>query len=268
MGTRFEFALVADRDDHSTARLRAVGEQALEAIGDWHRRLTRFEPDSWLCHLNRTAAREPVRLDEATFALFHDAQEVWRASGGAFDITRGHGNALVLDDTDLTLRFLHDDVSVDLGGIGKGHALDCAAECLRGYGVTRALLQGGTSSGTGLGRPPGAGGWRVGLAPDPERETVDLVDASFAVSDNGSQPDAPLGRHIVDPRAAMSDAAADAPGLKTRPPMALPTERRRVVVTGPSARVADAWSTALVVLGAVPPGFPGAYHARFLRSEP
>jgi thiamine biosynthesis lipoprotein ApbE len=82
---------------------------------------------------------------------------------------------------------------------------------------------------------------------------VELVDAAFSVSDNGSQPDAPDGRHIADPRVAAE--------------IRRPQVRRRAVVTGPSARLADAWSTAVVVLGAVPSTFPRAYDARFLRNE-
>jgi thiamine biosynthesis lipoprotein len=246
MGTRFELAIVAE----AMSEVGAVGESALREIEDWHRRLTRFEPDSWLCHINRTAAEDPVRLDDETFPLFADAVDVWRDSNGAFDITRGDGAALALDHEARTLRFLHDGVSLDMGAIGKGHALDCAAACLRSHGLTRAFLQGGTSSGVALGRPVDAGAWRIGLAPEAGADVLDLVDESFSLSDEASQPDAPFGRHIVDPRGA-GDAA--------------PTHAaRRVVVTGPSARLADAWSTALAVVGDVPSTFPAGYRARFL----
>jgi thiamine biosynthesis lipoprotein len=231
-----------------------VGEAAIQEIEDWHRRLTRFESDSWLSHVNRTAAHEPVRLDDEMFPLFADAVDVWRDSGGAFDITRGDGDALTLDPNARTLRFLHDGVSLDLGAIGKGHALDLAAACLRSHGVTRALLQGGTSSGVALGRAPGAGAWRIAVSSESGAidldDVIELVNESFSLSDEASQPEAPHGRHIVDPR---------------RPTVALNRPARRVIVTGPSARMADAWSTALAVLGEVPPAFPSTYTARFLR---
>ena len=262
MGTRFELAIVAEatsdvRKAWASARAvdaGAVGESALREIEDWHRRLTRFEPDSWLCHINRTAAHEPVRLDDETFPLFADAVGVWRDSNGAFDITRGDGAALALDHETRILRFLHDGVSLDMGAIGKGHALDCAAACLRSHGLTRAFLQGGTSSGVALGRPADAGAWRIGLAPEAGADVLDLVDESFSLSDEASQPDAPFGRHIVDPRGAAPMSANAAPTHAAR----------RVVVTGPSARLADAWSTALAVLGDVPSTFPAGYRARFL----
>ncbi len=250
MGTRFELALVTD----TTPDLRAVGELALREIDEWHQRLTRFEPDSWLSHVNRSASRESIRLDDETFPLFADAETVWRDSNGAFDIARGDGEALSLDHVARTLRFLHDNVTLDMGAIGKGHALDCAANCLRSHGVTRALLQGGTSSGVALGRAADAVAWRIGVSCrewGPDLDVIDLADESFSLSDEASQPEAPFGRHIVDPRMAGGVAPTRSP--------------RRVIVTGPSARLSDAWSTALAVLGEIPPAFPAGYKARFLR---
>lgn len=255
MGTRFELALAAMDRPASVAELKAVGELALHEIEDWHRRLTRFEPDSWLSHVNRTAPHEAVALDDETFPLFSDALTVWRDSHFAFDIARGDGAALALDAGTRRLRFLRDHVSIDLGAIGKGHALDLAARCLRSHGVTSALLQGGTSSAVALGRPPEAAAWRIGVPSEIGASMPDtvlaLVDESFSLSDEASQPHAPGGRHITDPRAGQG-------AVPSRPP-------RRVIVTGPSARMADAWSTALAVLGVVPPAFPAAYTARFLR---
>ncbi len=257
MGTRFELAIVIDEAQPSEAQLRAVGELVLREVGDWHQRLTRFESDSWLSHVNRTAADEPVPLDDEVYPLIAEAIAVWRDSNGAFDIARGHGAALVLDPDTQALRFLHDRVSLDLGAIGKGHALDCAAQCLRQHGVTRAFVQGGTSSGIAMGAPPDGRSWRIGLSsssdPSDIAEVFDLADLSFSVSDDGSQPGAPGGRHIVDHRQTSGVRALQAP--------------RRVVVTGPSARLTDAWSTALVVLGEVPPAFPDGYAALFVGKE-
>jgi thiamine biosynthesis lipoprotein len=269
MGTRFELAIVTDappdvrrarasaraEDGPATVDLHAVGELALREIEDWHRRLTRFEPDSWLSHVNRSAAHESIRLDDEVFPLFADAMQVWRDSSGAFDIARGDGDALALDLDARTLRFRREGVSLDMGAIGKGHALDCAALSLRSHGLTRALLQGGTSSAVAMGRPADANAWRIGVSSRAGAvkvdDVLDLVDQSFSLSDEASQPDAPIGRHIVDPR--VEDDAAPAHAA------------RRVIVTGPSARLADAWSTALAVLGDVPPAFPVGYTARFLR---
>lgn len=251
MGTRFEVALVACGVTATPAHLRATGELALDEIEEWHRRLTRFSADSWVSHVNRTAVTEAALLDGDLWTLMRDAALVWQDSGGAFDVARGRGRDLVIDAAARTLRFRRAGPALDLGAIGKGHALDCAAGCLRRHGVTRAFLQGGTSSGLALGYAPDGRPWRVSVGDD----VLELVDAAFSLSDDGSQPQAPGGRHISDPR------RPDRGGAPNRRP------RRRVLVTGPSARLADAWSTALVVLGAVPPTFPSGYDARFLRSD-
>lgn len=234
MATRFEVVL----PDAS----QALGDLVLHEIADWHHRLNRFAPDSWVAHANRTGASSPVRCDEDVWALLMDAQDVWRASGGAFDITRGFGDALVLDADTRTLKFDDSSMRLDFGGIAKGHALDCCARLLREHGVTSAFLHGGTSSGLAIGLDPGGQPWRVrlnsgqpldlrtrlrhgygGQAPKP------LNSMAFSVSDPASQSHP----HIIDPRTGtmiIGDSAAP------------------VMVTGPSARLCEAWSTAVVVL--------------------
>jgi thiamine biosynthesis lipoprotein len=278
LGTRVEIAIVAGAGDW-----RAAGEAALEEIETWHARLSRFSSDSLVSHLARTAHRAPVRLDADTVALFADALAVWHASGGAFDITlprtpaqtgatpaapaRGPGPpglaaavaapgadarapcgmaAIDLDEGRWTLRLRQTGLTLDLGGIAKGHALDCAARTLREAGITAALLNGGTSSVVALGAPPGEAGWRVALGPGGRHGVVTLAEAALGVSDPSSQATAAAAGHILDPR--------------TREPVAA---RRLAAVTGPSARLADAWSTALAVLGTAPAGFPQEYRAMF-----
>ncbi len=261
LGTRCEILLRAGGGD-----LRAAGEAAVEEIETWHRRLSRFSDDSLLSHINRTAARVPVRLDRETYALFEDALAVWRASDGAFDITiaplmvrlgfadsavpaaRGRvgAGALRLDPQRWTIS-LSPGASIDLGGIAKGHALDCAAAVLRHAGVTSALLHGGTSSIVAIGTPPGEPSWRVAIGPESGGAVVALGDSAISVSDVSSQSAGSKGEgHILDPH---SGRAATACG--------------RVVVVGPSARLTDAWSTALAVLRRVPADFPAGYTASF-----
>ena len=257
MGTRFELVILEGRGD-----VQAAGEAAIDEIEEWHRRLNRFSADSLLSHINRTAARERVRLDRETFELLADAMDVWRASAGAFDITVGPaldalgltesavagsrvlGRAVTLSEDDWTIGLDEAGLSLDLGGVAKGHALDCAGAILRTSGVTSALLHGGTSSILAIGAPPDSKGWPVAIGPDPGALLVHLRDEALSVSD--AQGQAGIGRaaHIVDPRSGEPVTGAG-----------------RVAVRGPSARLADAWSTALVVLGRIPDAFPRGYRA-------
>jgi FAD:protein FMN transferase len=249
MATRFELVIGDDRAD-----ARAIGEAALEEIELCHRRLSRFAPDSLLSHINRTAAVRAVRLDAETFALLREALTVRLQSGGAFDIdVGGHMDALrtgaatqqrpaaddvgiELDERACTVRFARADISLDLGGIAKGHAIDRAVAVLREYGVRSALLHGGTSSVAAIGAPPGSAGWRVALARVPGAPQVVLCDSTLSVS----WPGAPSGEsaHIVDPRTGRVAGSVI------------------VGVVGKSARLGDAWSTALAVLGHRPAAMP------------
>ena len=106
-----------------------------------------------------------------------------RESGGAFDVTvaplmmawgffRGDGRVpaeaeiadaralvgashVVLDAAAGTVRFDRAGVALDLGGIGKGYAVDRAVAVLRARGIASALVNAGGSSVYGLGGPPG-----------------------------------------------------------------------------------------------------------------
>ena len=244
--------------------LRAAGEAAIEEIEIWHRRLSRFAPDSLVSHINREAFSAPVRLDRDTFELLSDAVDVWRLSDGAFDITvgssgaagasgampthrgcRNNSGSLRLHADRWTIEFAVRDVSIDLGGIGKGHALDCAARVLRNAGVTAALLHGGTSSVIAIGSPEGCDGWRVAVGARGAERTVVMSDLALSISDPwGPGPGRRATPHIVDPQQR-----------------AVPLPPIRATVVGPSARLADAWSTALVVLGGVPAAFPPLFSA-------
>lgn len=257
MGTRFELLIL-----EGSGSLRACGEGAVDEIEEWHRRLNRFAADSLLSHINRTAARERVRLDRDTFELLADAVQVWRASGGAFDMTvapaveapdlpgpaeRGRrlgGRAVSLDADDWTIALDDPGISLDLGGIAKGHALDRAGTLLRSHGVTAALLHGGTSSVLAIGSPRETDGWRVAIGKGDGARVVHLSDEALSVSDAQGQAHLGTAAHIVDPRTGAGVMGTGG-----------------TAVRGPSARLCDAWSTALVVLGSVPDTFPAGYEA-------
>ncbi|MFN2315954.1 MAG: FAD:protein FMN transferase [Gemmatimonadales bacterium] len=234
MGTRFEVVLPADDPE----AMRPAGEAALAEIEEWHRRLTRFEPDSQLNHLHRAAVDAPVTIDRDLYALLEECVAVWHASGGAFDPALGTGmDAVELDPAHSTVRFTRPGVTLDLGGIAKGHALDHAARVLREAGVTSALLHGGTSSVAAIGQPPGEAGWKVALAGSGNPPTVvTLADQALGASSQFQRP------HVADPRTGTLIKGA-----------------RLAAVIGASARRCDAWSTALLVLGRRPAAMPAGY---------
>ncbi|MHC4216965.1 MAG: FAD:protein FMN transferase [Planctomycetota bacterium] len=242
MGTRFE--IVLDGDD--PRRLRPIGETALAEIEDWHDRLSRFDPGSFVSHINARAARAAVPLDDDLFELLAECVETHGLSGGAFDVTVGTG-ALVLDEQARTVRFARAGTAIDLGGVGKGHALDRAAAILREHGVRCALLHGGTSTAVAIGAPPDEMAWGIALRCEAGPVVVRLRDAALSVSGDHASDTI---RHVVDPRDAAPARAA-----------------RRAAVVGPSALETDIWSTALLVLGRQPAAVPRGLATLIERSD-
>lgn len=144
-----------------------------------------------------------------------------------------------LDRAGFTVRFDRPGVELDLGGIGKGYAVDRAVEVLRRQGVESALVNLGGSSVYGLGSPPGAEAWQVGIQdparPDSQALAVALRDRALSVAGDYGRSFEEGGvsyTHIMDPRTG-------------RPVEAVLS----VAVLGGSATDGDALDDVLFVLG-------------------
>jgi thiamine biosynthesis lipoprotein len=132
-----------------------------------------------------------------------------------------------------TVAFARQGVAIDLGGIGKGYAVDVAVGTLRRLGVSAGLLHAGTSSIYALGSPPDRPEWLVGVSHPTDQErrlaTLALKDRAVSVSSNVEQAFEHAGQqygHVLDPRtgrpvsgvlcaAVVADAAALADALST-----------------------------------------------------
>ena len=273
MATRFEIVL---RGRNAVA-LRAAGEAALDEVERLEAQLSLYRPTSEIAHLNARAAREPVRVEPGLFRLLQHAKRLSEETAGAFDITiaplmrawglmggkgkvptaaqlkraRAQVGMHLVELKDYTVRFLRPGVMLDLGAIGKGYAIEQAAELLREAGVKSALIHGGTSTVCALGPHP----WKIAIArPDaaaalsipsvspPAEATsdeplavVDLRNESLSVSAIWGKS-FKVGRktygHILDPRT----------GVPVR-------QAALAAVILPSATETDALSTALLTLG-------------------
>lgn len=266
MNTRFELVLHGD----NAANLRAAAEEALTEVERIESRLSLFRPSSEIARVNTLAAREPVRVSPEVFTLLAHAQRLSRETGGAFDITMAPllrcwgmlgrsdgqipaaaelaaaravcGYPLVdLDHANFTVRFARDGVMLDLGAIGKGYAVEKAAEILRDAGVNSALIHGGTSTVFALGIPPDHHAWNIAInhpnnaAAGRPLTQVQLRDESLSVSAIAGKCFVANGRtlgHVIDPR---TGAPADRAQL--------------AAVVLPSGTETDAFSTALLVAG-------------------
>ena len=299
MATRFELVLHGD----DAIALRAAGEEALNEIDRLENQLSLYRPGSEIAQLNSRASREAVRVTPELFALLQHAQQLHAETQGAFDITlaplvrcwgfmggtgrmptpeaveqarRAVGMNLVeLDPDQCCVRFAREGVMLDLGAVGKGYAIERAAELLREAGVTSAILHGGTSTVQALGHPPGAAAWHVAIERPPESwpglPTVPAAPDSFPKPSAVEPPTAPRPRQgVPESRPALlavvplQDEALSVSAVWGRsfqsgqrsyghvldPRTGQPTEAALLsAVIVPSATESDALSTALLALG-------------------
>lgn len=234
MGTLFEVALVGNDEEH----LAAVAEAALDEVQRVERLLSRFDPRSEISRINRLAHRTPVLVDRELAALLGQCDWGWRETGGAFDITAGSGPGITWENVawnpdERTIQFGDERIRLDLGGVGKGYALDRAWAVIASHGVDRALLHGGVSSVLGRGLDAAGEQWPVLIADPavaseaPAFQSVKLCDAALSVS---AVRRAGEDSDIVDPRTGQRLESQE-----------------QVAVLGDCGVDAEIWSTAILV---------------------
>lgn len=249
--------------------LAAYGDDAQEALTAAVREINRLERE-----LSRTIATSDVykinadgaaAVSDETAALLQSAIACSEKTGGLFDVTIAPLVTLWGITTDsprvpaqseiasllplVGSEHIHIDgnsvaldsgCSVDLGGIAKGYASDRVAEILRQHGVTGAAVSLGGNVYV-CGQKPDGSVWNVAVQ-DPKDTsayamTLALTD-TFAVTSGGYQryftaEDGTVYQHILDPRTG-------------RP---AETDLLSVTVIAQNGTMADAYSTALYVMG-------------------
>ncbi len=231
----------------------AYAEQAASAafaeVERLERVLSRFVPSSDVSRISAATPGEAVRVGIEAFECLELAERVWRESDGAFDVTYASAQAvdanaaggdagaapaeaghprLRLDRATLSVSVRAPGTTVDLGALGKGFALDAAAQVLTDWGVGGARLHCGGSTVVSLGDGPSGAAWEVDLRDpfDATRSVARCRPGALALSGSANA----ARSHIVDPRGRPID------------------ERRAVWALAPSAVLADALSTAFLLL--------------------
>ncbi|HEB90608.1 MAG TPA: FAD:protein FMN transferase [Deltaproteobacteria bacterium] len=275
MGTSYEIRVAGDGLDESL-RQRVLSEtrDRLARVDGW---MSNWNPESEISRFNafRSTSDFPVSSETAEVVSF--ALELNAISGGAFDITVGplvalwgfgsharidsppsdeeiarlrrHTGAGALhvhrdpETGEAYLRKRDPEVEIDLSAIAKGFGVDQVAEGLEELGRRDFLVEIGGEIRT-AGERPGGGPWRIAVErPQDEgraiQEVIELQDRAMATSGDyrifyleGSRRIS----HTIDPRTG-------------RPVEGGPAS---VTTLADSAMRADAWATALMVLGAEP----------------
>jgi FAD:protein FMN transferase len=261
MGTRWS-ALFYARRGLDSDKIRCALQDAVNAVDT---QMSTWMPDSDLMRLNAAPLGEWVAAPDQLKEVLRLGLEIGRASGGAFEI--GMGDAVtawgfgpeaatpdgiraamttkrVPAPTALEIGEHHvrksAAIALDLNGIAKGYGVDRLADTLRRHGIVDALV-GIDGEMRALGLRPDGEAWTVAVeAPDVSRRTphsvLALQDAAVATSGDY--------RHFVDVRGRRLSHTMDP--VRGAPLLASPAS---VTVVARTCAQADAWATALMVLG-------------------
>ena len=238
-------------DIHHTDKTYAysAAQEAFKELDRLELLLSRFSEGSDIWQINHAPADTKVLIATETYDCLCQSKQLTELTVGAFDITLGRliklwkDNAspatleiesslknmgsefLQISDNDYSVTKLKENLTIDLGAIGKGYIIDKMAEILEEWELECALISSGNSSFLALDPPPGTDGWNVVCG----KTTFRLSQGSISASGMEAQ-----GRHIINPRTGIP-----LPIKSTQWSMA------------PTAAIADAVSTAAMVMNPI-----------------
>ena len=259
MGTVFEivtYALSPKEANHAM-------DHAFQETDRLEEVMSLYKPVSELSRLNRTAHLHTQTVSQDLYRVIQESLHYSQITAGAFDVTvgplaerwkavgRGESAPSPAEEKKLRsdvgyrkieliapdkIRFHSSRLTLDLGAIGKGYAVDRAAAVLRSCGIECALMNFGGSTLYAIGFPPGHAGWLVHLCDPSSRIDPHLLLKGNSVSTSQQTPPSLLGLpsfgHIIDAVAGGPLELAAA-----------------VSVVADSATASDALSTALLLMG-------------------
>ncbi|HEU0032716.1 MAG TPA: FAD:protein FMN transferase [Kofleriaceae bacterium] len=229
--------------------------------------MTTWTPESEVSQVNAAAGVKPVAVSEETFAVIERAQDVAKRTKGIFDITVGSFKGLwkfdqdmdgtlpnpaevkkrlalvgyknlVLDKAKKTVFLKKKGMSITLGGIAKGYAVDKCVKLLQDQGFTNFMVQAGGDM--YIAGKKGDKPWVVGIR-DPRGPagstfaSAPVEDHSFSTSGDYERGFVKAGvryHHILDARTGQPAHAS-----------------RSVTIRAKDAFTADAWSKVMFILG-------------------
>lgn len=269
MGTTWSVTYVADKAADSALAPQEVQAGIEQVLSGVNLAMSTYLPESEISRFNALAVGEPVRPSAAFLAVLQTALAVGELSEGAYDVTVGPlvelwgfgatgarvdlpaqsliaatlenvGQAHLELSADGTTLRKRRPVALDFSSLAKGFAVDAVAGYLREHGITDFLAEVGGEM-VLSGSSPRGDHWQIAIEqPEPGARAVAaalrLTNVSVATSGdyrNFFQVDGKRYSHAIDPHTGY------------------PVDHELVSVTvlHNSTMQADAWATALIVLG-------------------
>lgn len=271
MGTSYHIAWAGS--EHDREALQQQVDARLVAI---NRSMSTYDPESELSRLNRgllpAGADGWVRLSADLTEVLALALQVWRDSGGAFDVTIGPlvnawgfgpqarpehipdagfirttlaaigSDAIRLDAGQQRLQ-LQKPLYIDLSAIAKGWAVDEIAAILEQHGISGYMVEIGGEIRTAGSKPDGQP-WRIAIERPPLQDDGREVALVITPANTGLATSGNYRNYFEEEGVRYSHTIDPASGYPVQHNLA------SVSVLHESTALADAWATAFSVLGA------------------
>jgi thiamine biosynthesis lipoprotein len=262
MGSHFEITIVAKEADEAEALI----DTAIAEITRIENLISEWRPETQVSMVNKNAGIMPVKVDKELFDLTERGLYFSRITDGAFDISFaamdriwkfdgsmtqmpspetvkksvqkvGYNN-IVLDKEKSTIFLTKEGMKIGFGSIGKGYAADKTREYMIAKGVKAGIINASGDMNT-WGKQPDGKNWTVAITNPMNKDKAFAVFPlkESAVVTSGSYEkfvmlEGKRYTHIINPKTGYP-----ATGLCS------------VTVLGPSAEMANGFSTSIMVLG-------------------
>lgn len=243
-------------------------KDTFDILRDVEAKMSSHKEGTEIMRINEKAGLAPVKVSDDTFEVVKAAKEIAAETKGAFDPSIGSVSRLwqigsdaqrvpsreeieealqkvnyeniVLDESEKTVFLKEEGMALDLGGIAKGYSADKVYAHLSERGVKKAILDFGGNISL-IGAKNDSDGWRVGIR-KPDREHF-VVYASLLAKNESVVSSGDYERHFEEAGKTYHHILDPFTGY--------PTENgiRGASVILPSSMRADAYATALIVMG-------------------
>lgn len=221
MGTRLDLVIA----DVEQKRCEALAKDMKAELDRIEGMLSIYRPDSVVSLINSTAHAGIIELDSEFQNIFREIVDLHRETGGYFDITLKPVSDFFREHTGLDLplprniaevagidklilvpggiRFSGKGVTIDLGGYGKGYAVEKVLPILEYHRIEHALISFGESLVYGWGTHPIGKAWSISVPGIKGTDPVvfDLKNSALSTSGNSLNNKKKFGNsgHIVNP---------------------------------------------------------------------